>query len=124
MDNQKIQDLIDAKKQADQLSEYITEDIDQADEWLELAVDIIEQQQREIERLQRDIAFITNHVPTTGTEILIRERIQEEAKRIERLQVERDKAIEGLRWYAGHPFRSERTALNVLSELGVPHETT
>lgn len=61
---------------------------------------------------------------------------------VSRLQVERDKAIEGLRWYADegnyeekalndtwatyHPVRSDEgnKARSILSELGVPHETT
>lgn len=54
---------------------------------------------------------------------------------ISRLQVERDKAIEGLRWYADdarYNIFDNSTAISVkgvyarriLSELGVSHETT
>lgn len=93
-----------------------------APSWLQQSLDIIEQQQAEFEQLRT--AYIEMKGERDGLESVVRvlkDRLEQQQREIERLQVERDKAIGALQGYALMGFEGARS---VLYELGVPHETT
>jgi hypothetical protein len=51
----KLQEIWEAKKRADNLSEYITRDIDQSDDWLEFLLDTVESQQQTLEQAAKEM---------------------------------------------------------------------